>query len=78
MNQLHALFILDKNRLLDKPRWKRFKSLAKREKKLLRIKNQVKFRSCRTSPKYKFTHEKPRKNDYDRGMSIEKKKGNHV
>jgi hypothetical protein len=42
------------NKLLDQPGRKRFKSLAKREKKLLRLQNQAKLRSYRTTPKYKF------------------------
>ena len=33
--------------LPDQPEWERFKSLAKKEKKLLRLQNQVKLRSYR-------------------------------
>ena len=49
--------------LLDEPGWIRFKSLEKREKKLLRLQNQAKLRSYRTLPKNKFRYEIPRKND---------------
>ena len=64
------------NKLLDQPGWKRFKSLAKREKKLLRLQNQAKIRSYRTTPKYKFGYQIPRINDYDHALSIEKHDGN--
>ena len=59
------------NSLLDKPRCKRFKSLAKREKKLLRLCNQAKLRSFRSLPKYKFRHEIPRNNNYDHAVNID-------
>ena len=39
-----AIYVRD-NDLLDKPGWKRFKSLAKRDKKLLRLLKQAKMRS---------------------------------
>ena len=48
-----ALYAYDKN-LLDKPGWKRFSKLARRHKKLLRMKNQAKLKSFRSSPRYKF------------------------
>lgn len=65
------------NSLLDKPGSKRFKYLAKIEKKLLRLQNQVKLRSCRTSPKHKFGYETPRNSDYDHAISLDQKNGNH-
>ena len=65
------------NNLLDQLGWIRFKSLAKREKKLLRIQNQAKLRSYRTSPKHKFGYEIPRKNDYEHAVSTDKNNGNH-
>ena len=49
-----------KNGLLDTPGWKRFKRLAKREKKLLRMVNQAKLQSKRTAKKYQFGFEVPR------------------
>ena len=64
--------------MLDKPGWKRFKSLAKREKKLLRLQNQEKNRSCRTSPKCKFGHKTSRNSDYYHAVSIVKKNGSYL
>ena len=46
--------------LLDKPGWKRFKGISKREKKMLRLINQAKLRSYRITPKYKFGYIVPR------------------
>ena len=40
--------------ILDDPGWKQFKGIAKREQKMLRLVNQAKLRSYRTTPKYKF------------------------
>ena len=50
-----------------------FQSLAKREKKILRLKNQDKLRSYRNSPKHKFGHEIPRNNYYDNAVSMDNK-----
>ena len=63
--------------LLELPGWKRFKSLAKREKKLLRALNQAKLKSYRTSPRCKFGYEIPRNNDYDHAISIDQRNGNN-
>ena len=41
----------EENNLLDQPVWKRFKRLAKKKKKMLRMLNQAKLRSHRTSPR---------------------------
>ena len=60
---------------LDKPGQKLFKSLSKREKKLLRLQNQAKLRSCSNVPKYNFGHQIPRANDCDHTFSIEKHNG---
>ena len=54
-----ALYAKEKN-LLEAPGWKRFKSIARREKKLLRMVNQAKLRSFNTAPKYKYGFEVPR------------------
>ena len=54
-----AIYARDNN-LLDLPGWKRFKSIAKRQKKLLRMANQAKLRSFRTSPKYMYGFEIPK------------------
>ena len=65
------------NKLLDQAGWKRFKPLAKREKKLLRLQNQAKLRSYRTAPKYKFGYQHPRNNDYEHALSLDKHNGNN-
>ena len=49
-----------KHGLLDEPGWKRFKRIAKNEKKLERFLNQAKLRSKRTTKRYKFGFEVPR------------------
>ena len=46
--------------LLDTPGWKRFKSIAKSEKKLTRMLNQAKLKSFRREPTYQFGHKIPR------------------
>ena len=48
------------NDLLDQPGWKRFKSIARRHKKYIRMVNQAKLRSYHTAPKYMFGYEIPR------------------
>ena len=62
------------NNLLDTPGWKRFKSLARRDKKLLRIVKQAKLRSFRTMPKYKYGFLVP--NDYNHALEIDRRNGN--
>ena len=54
-----AIYARD-NQLLDLPGWKRFKAIAKRQKKLFRMANQAKLRSFRTSPKFQYSFEVPR------------------
>ena len=68
-----ALYARD-NDLLDLPGWKRFKSIAKRQKKLLRMANQAKLRSFRRSPKYKYGYEVPK--DYDHAVMLDCAAGN--
>ena len=53
-----AIYAKEKG-LLDEPGWRRFKSIAKRESRLLRMTNQAKLRSFRHSPKYKFGYQVP-------------------
>ncbi len=60
--------------LLDEPGWKRFKRIAAREKKMLRMVNQAKLRSYRHSPKYMFGYEVPR--DYDHALQLDQRNGN--
>ena len=45
--------------LLDQPDWKRFKRLARREKKLLHMLNQAKLKSVHCAPIYKFGLKSP-------------------
>ena len=40
------------NNLLDTSGWKRCRPIVKREKKMLRMVNQAKLRSCHCTPKY--------------------------
>ena len=62
------------NNLLELPGWKRFKGIAKRQKKMFRMANQAKLRSYRTTPKYQYGFEVPR--DYDHAVRIDKQNGN--
>ena len=62
--------------LLKEPDLRRFKDLAKRDKKTLRLQNQAKLRSYRTSPKCKFDYQMSRNNDYERVLSIDKYNSN--
>ena len=48
-----AIYARDHN-LLELDGWKRFKGIAKREQKLMRLVNQAKLRSFRTAPRYKY------------------------
>jgi hypothetical protein len=54
-----AIYAKDNN-LLDLPGWKRFKSMAKRQKKFTRLINQAKLKSYSSSPKYKYGFEVPK------------------
>ena len=62
------------NKLLDLPGWKRFKTLAKREKKMLRMVNQAKLRSYNHAPKYKFGFLIPK--DYEQAVKLDAKNRN--
>jgi hypothetical protein len=42
------------NDLLDKEGWKRFKTIAKKQKKMFQMANQAKLRSFRTAPKFQY------------------------
>ena len=57
--------------LLDEPSWRHFKSIAKRESRLLRMTNQAKLRSFRGSLKYKFGYQVP--NNHAEVMLLDKK-----
>ena len=60
--------------LLDLDGWKRFRGIAKHEKKLFCMANQAKLCSYHTAPKYKYGYEVPR--DYSHAVQIDKKCGN--
>ena len=62
------------NNLLNTPGWKRFKSIAKRHKKYVRMVNQAKLRSYNTAPKYKYGYEVAR--SYRHGMVLDQRNGN--
>jgi hypothetical protein len=60
--------------LLDQDGWKKFKRIARREKKMLRMINQAKLRSYRHSPKYMFGYEVAR--NYEHGLELDKRNKN--
>ena len=63
-----------KNNLLKTDGWRRFKSIAKNEKKMTRMVKQAKLRSYKYSPKYMFGFEVPR--NYAHALELDKKNGN--
>ena len=63
-----------KHGLLDEPGWKRFKRIAKNERKLARFINQAKLRSKRETKRYKFGFEVP-KSPQD-ALRIDQENGN--
>ena len=68
-----AIYAREHN-LLDKPGWKHFKSIAKRQKKFTRMVNQAKLRSYNTAPRYKHGYEVPR--NYAKALRLDKRNGN--
>ena len=62
------------NNLLELDGWKRFKNIAKRHKKMIRMANQAKLRSYRTAPKYMYGIEIPR--DYQHALELDRRNGN--
>ena len=63
-----------KNNLLEEEGWKRFKRLARRQKKLIRLLNQAKLKSYRNRKVYKFGVLVPR--DHNHAMEIDTRNGN--
>jgi hypothetical protein len=59
--------------LLDFSGWQRYKSLARGQKKFLRLVNQAKLHSYRTAPKYQYGYEVPR--NCQHAIEIDKKNG---
>ncbi|GAX27530.1 hypothetical protein FisN_UnNu102, partial [Fistulifera solaris] len=68
-----AIYAKDNN-LLDMPGWKRFKSIAKRHKKFVRMINQSKLRSYNSAPRYKYGFEIPR--NYAHAMRLDEQNKN--
>jgi hypothetical protein len=60
--------------LLEEEGWKRFKGIAKREKKMLCMVNQSHIKVTRNAPRYKFGYHIPR--NYDEAMQFDLKNGN--
>ena len=67
-----AIYARDNN-LLEEEGWKRFKRIAKRQKKLIRMANQAKLRSFRTTPVYKYGYLVPR--NHQQAVDIDAKNG---
>jgi hypothetical protein len=62
------------NGLLEQPGWKRFRQIAKNEKKFTRMVNQAKLKSFNSAPKYKYGYEIPR--TYEQANHLDQKNGN--
>ena len=62
------------NGFLDTPGWKRFKHMAKRDKRMLREINQSRLRQVRRSVKYKFGFQVP--TEYNEALELDKLHGN--
>ena len=62
------------NNLLEVDGWKRFKDIARRHKKYIRMVNQAKLRSYRSAPKYMFGYEVPR--NYEHAVQLDLRNGN--
>jgi hypothetical protein len=68
-----AMYACENDRI-DKPGRKRFKQIAKREKKFTRMVNQAKLRSYNTAPRYKYGFQVPR--TYEQALRLDKQNGN--
>ena len=68
-----AQYALD-NDLLSTEGWKRFRYIAKNQKKLKRMVRQAKLRSYKTSPKYMFGFQVPR--NYAEALILDQRNGN--
>ena len=60
--------------LLDLAGWRRFRTLAKRQKNFFRLANLAKIRKFSTRAKYKYGYEIPR--DFRHGVEIDERNGN--
>jgi hypothetical protein len=63
-----------KHGLLEEEGWKRFKGIAKHEKKMLRMVNQSHIKVTRNAPRYKFGYHIP--HNYDEAIQLDLKNGN--
>ena len=70
-----AIYAKEMN-LLDKDGWKRFKGIARRHKKFVRMVNQAKIKSYKHSPRYKYGYELPRNGDYAHAVELDRRNGN--
>ena len=61
------------NDLLDKPGWKRFRNIAKNQKKLTRLIRQAKLRTMKTAIIYQYGYKVPR--NYEQAMQFDKENG---
>ena len=62
------------HKLLNLDGWKRFRKLAKRAKTMMRLVNQAKLRSFRTTPVYMYGYQVPR--NHEQAMELDRKNGN--
>jgi hypothetical protein len=60
--------------LLEEEGWNRFRGIAKREKKMLRMVNQSRIKATRNAPRYKFGYRIPR--NYSEAMQFDLRNGN--
>ena len=70
-----AIYARDNN-LLHLPGWTRFKRLAQRQKRLIRLVNQAKLKSFRNRPVFKFGVQIPRSHQH--AMELDKANGNQL
>ena len=68
-----AIYARD-NGILHLPGWKRFRSIARRQKTFTRMINQAKLRSFNTAPRFKYGFEVPR--NYAHAMQLDERNGN--
>ena len=68
-----AIYAKD-NGLLEEDGWRQLKKLAHHQKKVIRIVNQAKLRSFRTTPVYKFGYLVPR--NHNQPVEIDARNGN--
>src|SRR5688500_15566487 len=67
-------FYAKKNDLLDLSGWKRFRTLAKKQGRMMRVINLAKLRKYSTRAKYKYGYEVPK--DFKHALEINQRNGN--